>query len=298
MRSLMPRQLLVFQAVCDHGSFSAAAEAVGLTQPAVTKSIQALEAQLGVKLFERGASGFHETRAAKVLRRRVRWILREIELVDDELRARNEMFDGHLTIGANPVWATRFLPRILPAIYEAFPKLTLDVTVGSGESLIPLLNEGHLDMFFGLLPEPRAKSHIMQLHMFDVEVVLFARADHPIHAGAPTTLAAVWDYPWVAFSKHYELDRRIEQLATEFDLPPKRFSLTSMSIASLVTLSQQTDHIVFAVDQLGSHMEENGFAPVPIDVPLLSFSTGAMVRASIEELDPVRMFLTEIRKLD
>lgn len=298
MRSLMPRHLLIFQAVCDHRSFSAAAEAVGLTQPAVTKSIQALESQLGVKLFERGASGFHETRAAEVLKRRVRWILREIELVDDELRARNQMFDGHLTIGANPVWATRFLPRILPAIYEVFPQLTLDVTVGSGESLIPLLNEGHLDMFFGLLPEAPVKTHVTQFHMFDVEVTLYARSGHPIHDTSPTTLRAIWDYPWVAFSKHYKLDQRIEHLAAEFDLPPKRFSLTSMSIASLVTLSQQTDHIVFAADQLGLHMQENGFSQVLIDVPLLSFSTGAIVRASIEELEPVRMFLDEIQKLD
>ena len=148
---LLHRKLLIFSAVFDLTSTTAAAEALGLTQSAVSKSVAQLERELEVKLFSRSAQGLQPNRAAVALRRRVRWMKREIDFAVAEMEAAAELDGAEVVIGAGPVWSTRFLPAIIPEFYQEYPNIRLDLLTGSGDYFVPRLLDGKIDVYFGVL---------------------------------------------------------------------------------------------------------------------------------------------------
>jgi DNA-binding transcriptional LysR family regulator len=81
------RRLAIFDAVFRRGSAGAAAQEIGLSQPSVTHAVDKLEGEVGARLFERGPSGSHPTKAGRLLHRRVERMLRRIEAAIGELEA-------------------------------------------------------------------------------------------------------------------------------------------------------------------------------------------------------------------
>jgi len=95
-------QLRALVAIADCGSIRSAAESLHLTQPAITKAIRDLEAELGLMLLVRGARGVTLTAEGRVLLARARMIGRELERAEEELRALKEFLDrdvGGLLLG-------------------------------------------------------------------------------------------------------------------------------------------------------------------------------------------------------
>src|SRR5579859_4625901 len=121
------RLLRVFVAVAHQGSFTRAAAQLGLTQPAVSKSVRDLERQAGVALVERRPTGVRLTESGLVLLGHARTILAEARAADEALTAIRGIGAGALRIGASPTIATYLLPPHVQAFHARHPAVNVSL---------------------------------------------------------------------------------------------------------------------------------------------------------------------------
>lgn len=140
------RHFTIFLAICDRGSMTAAAEALGMTQPPVSQSVAELERHYGVELFERVGKRLRITPAGESLRASARDIL---GLVDQAERGLFDLQDaGTLRVGASATIGAAILPAILANLRRERPRLRLSVAVDNTATVIDRLRAAELDVAY------------------------------------------------------------------------------------------------------------------------------------------------------
>ncbi len=152
--SSMPtlRQLQFLVALRAEGSFVAAADAVGVTQPTLSAGIKDLETTLGAVLVERGRSGAVLTPAGEEAAERAATAISEVEEMVRAVQSAGEPFSGVFRLGAIPTIAPFLLPRALPLLKKEFPKLRLQMREDLTSRLIEALRARTLDAALIALP--------------------------------------------------------------------------------------------------------------------------------------------------
>src|SRR5689334_3106857 len=136
------RQLEYLVAVADHRSFRRAADAVGVTQPALSAQIQAVEGVLGVQVFERDRRKVLVTPHGEAIVARARVAIAAVDEVATAARGLAEPLVGPLRMGVIPTIAPYLLPRLLPAVHRAFPRLELILREDQTAHLLAQLDAG------------------------------------------------------------------------------------------------------------------------------------------------------------
>lgn len=190
--------LLLFLAVAENGTFTAAAQRLGMTQPALTQRIRRLENQLGVHLLERHPKGVTTTSFGKALLTYASEVRTSIKQADAEILAMRGGRTGSVRVGAGPAWAGTILPRAIERIHRRRPGLRIEVITGVDTQLKAGLRRGEYDFIVLGLPQdltedPDLYSEIWFVDHFKVT----ARKDHPlVCARRDVRLAELLDYPW------------------------------------------------------------------------------------------------------
>ena len=152
--SSMPtlRQLQFLTALKAQGSFVAAAEAVGVTQPTLSAGIKELESALGAVLVERGRTGAVLTPAGEEAANRAAVALGDVEELVRAVQAAGKPFTGSFRLGAIPTIAPFLLPRALPLMKKRFPQLQLQLREDLTARLVDALRARTLDAAVIALP--------------------------------------------------------------------------------------------------------------------------------------------------
>lgn len=140
------RRLKVLREVARQGSFSAAAAALGYTQPAVSRQIGVLEAEMGTQLLLRTPQGVVLTDAGRVLVERGENVLAQLERLEDEVRARGNLAGGRLRLAVFSSAAASIVPRAIVRFRERYPGVELSIIVADPAESLPLLHAGELDI--------------------------------------------------------------------------------------------------------------------------------------------------------
>jgi LysR family transcriptional regulator, low CO2-responsive transcriptional regulator len=185
MKNLSLRQLRVFDALADTLSYSAAAERLGITQPAVSMLVRQLEADAGVPLVIRRGRQLDLTSAGTMLLQHARAILEHARRIDDTLASLQVGTHGHLHLGVVPT-ANYFAPRLLMEFQRQIPGVTFKLSVGRRDDILGLLKNHRIDLAIGGHPPAEV----------DLEAEAFARHPHCIVCAPNHPLAAVRDLPW------------------------------------------------------------------------------------------------------
>src|ERR1700678_131684 len=122
-RSMHSRLLRHFLGVVEKRNITAAAEALNISQPALTRSIRQLEKTIGVPLFERLPTGVVLTKQGEVLARRVKLMELEYRHALSEISALEQGMTGVLRVGGGPLWVSMILPDVITAFHQQFPKV-------------------------------------------------------------------------------------------------------------------------------------------------------------------------------
>jgi DNA-binding transcriptional LysR family regulator len=142
------RRLQVFHAVAKHLSFTKAAEALCMTQPAVTAQIRQLEEHFNARLFDRGHGRISLTAAGSVALKYAERILEVTAELDDRLQGMSGQLAGPLLVGASTTIADYLLPRVLGAYKARFPAVVPRLFVANSESVQSRVAERSLDVGF------------------------------------------------------------------------------------------------------------------------------------------------------
>jgi len=176
--------LRIFAAVAEHRSFSRAAGALFISQPAVSKAVQQLEHQLDLSLIERGAGGPRGARGVRLteggqaLFEHARGIFALERAAAEEVRARVGLQRGRLSVGASTTIAGYWLPAYAAQFVRQFSKIQLQIRVGNTEAIGRALIDCEIDLALveGQVNDPR----IVAAHWRDDELQIIAPPHHPL----------------------------------------------------------------------------------------------------------------------
>ncbi len=161
-------KLEIFATVVESGSFSAAAERLLMTQPAVSQHIQDLEASLGARLFTRGRRGVRLTPAGDTLHDYTRSILRLVAEAENAVTDVTQLADGQVSVAATPGISVYRLPDWVQAFRMRYPNLTVSVQTSITPQIVADLREGKIDL--GLIEGELDDVELSQLGVLELEV--------------------------------------------------------------------------------------------------------------------------------
>lgn len=169
-------QLRAFAAVAEHLHFRDAAAAIGMSQPALSGAVSALEEALGVQLLERTTRRVLLSPAGERLAVRAKAVLDAVGSLIEEAEAVRAPFTGVLRLGVIPTVAPYLLPTVLRLVHDRYPELDLQVHEEQTSSLLDGLTAGRLDVL--LLAVPLGVPGVSELPLFDEDFVLVMPQEH------------------------------------------------------------------------------------------------------------------------
>ncbi|MFC9246751.1 hydrogen peroxide-inducible genes activator [Streptomyces sp. NPDC057136] len=169
-------QLRAFAAVAEHLHFRDAAAAIGMSQPALSGAVSALEEALGVQLIERTTRKVLLSPAGERLAVRTQVVLEAVGALMEEAEAVRAPFTGVLRLGVIPTVAPYLLPTVLRLVHRRYPALDLQVHEEQTSSLLEGLAAGRLDLL--LLAVPLGVPGVTELPLFDEDFVLVMEREH------------------------------------------------------------------------------------------------------------------------
>ena len=139
------RTMQYYLAVVREGTISAAAEALHVAQPSLSRQMKELELELGVSLFERGNRRIALTEEGRVLRRRAEEMVRLMQMTKDEIAQIKNRISGTVRIGAGESASFHYLARAAAGIAGEHPEIRFHITSGDTQDLMDELNNGLID---------------------------------------------------------------------------------------------------------------------------------------------------------
>jgi DNA-binding transcriptional LysR family regulator len=188
-------QLRAFLAVADAGSFVGAAEATGLSQPAIHRAVRDLEQLCATPLVERRGRGVALSPSGIKLARGIRLARSELAALIAEVAAEPEG-GGSVVIGAMPLCRALILPAAIARFTRDYPGTMIDVVEGSWRELVDPLRDGVLDLMIGAL-RPTAPPDCVQMPLMIDRLAVIGRASHPLARVEQPSLEQLAGYPWI-----------------------------------------------------------------------------------------------------
>ncbi|MGZ7443791.1 selenium metabolism-associated LysR family transcriptional regulator [Paenibacillus sp. TH7-28] len=192
-------QLHIFYTVAERGSFSAAAQALHMTQPAVTMQIQSLEDYFGCKLLVRSTKKIELTEAGQTL---IPYARKSVELIRETEQAMaryTSMLEGRLQLGASLTIGEYVLPRLLGPFGQRYPHISIVMKVMNTTQIIEEI-VGH-QLNFGLVEAPVQHPDMVSEPVMEDELKLIVPSGHPLSGNKTVTLEEVVSYPFVLREK-------------------------------------------------------------------------------------------------
>lgn len=235
MLNISVRQLHYFLALVQAGSFSRAAEAIGVTQSTLSAAIQALEAELGATLIDRTGRRMQMLPAGEDFLARARDIVALIEELPEHARQAERPLTTRLRMGVIPSIAPFLLPKVLPATAKAFPELQLTVREGLTRSLLESLRSGTLDV--ALVAHPYDLDEFEIAEIGRDPFLLAVRRDHALANRNSVEASDIDDQPFLLLETGHCLR---EHVMAAIGSKPAQMSgdVHATSIMTLVQLVQ------------------------------------------------------------
>lgn len=139
------RTMQYYLAVVREGTISAAAQALHVAQPSLSRQMKELEEELGATLFERGNRKITLTEEGMILRKRAEEMVRLMQMTEDEITQVKNHVSGSVRIGAGESWSFHYLSRVAADIAEEHPDIRFHITSGDTQDLMDELNNGLID---------------------------------------------------------------------------------------------------------------------------------------------------------
>ena len=188
-------------AVADHGSFVRAATALGLSQSALSRSVQSVESLLGSTLFFRTASGVEPTDDGRVFIARIRQILRLTEELDRDVAGERGQLVGQVQVGGGVFPASAVLPDALARFVAVFPGVVVRVMVRDWDELLRRLRAREIEYFVAEFSTFEGEGDLEIEPLQPHSTFILARCDHPLAGRGALGLADCLAYPIASLSR-------------------------------------------------------------------------------------------------
>jgi LysR family transcriptional regulator, regulator of abg operon len=280
-------------AIAERGGLRAAARHLGLAQPALSRSVQEIEHELGVQLFERGARGMRLTPVGEAFVRRINNVLTEVRRARDEVEQLNGGTSGNVTVALSIVPHLAILPRVLGQFRKRYPRVQLRVIEGLYPRVEADLKSGVLDFYVGPPPEQHLPPQLIVEKIFENERKIFCRKGHPL--ADAKSLSELVDAEWLTTSITYSAEEEVAELFERNRLPMPRLVFHSQSALTMMIALANTDLIAMIPKQWSTFpFTTDAFATISIKETLVEAPPITMIKRAGMPLTPAAEYLAEL----
>ncbi|OUM04028.1 LysR substrate-binding domain-containing protein [Variovorax sp. JS1663] len=261
LRRLRLRHLEILLAVEQHGSLTAAAEALGASQPAVSQWLAEIEAALGVPLFHRGRQ-IRPSPYLPVALRHARRMVADSRQLQQELAAVAAGTLGAVRIGSMLVASAGLLPRALLALAAQAEPVRIEVVEDTAAGLWARFERRELDLIVGRLDERAFGAQVHSEALFKDPHCIVTGRRHPLLRTPSVSWAKATVYPWILPPQHTALRRAIDATFVEQGLAPPAAWIESTSPTLNQALMRESRCIGVLSGEAAHHYQQLGLLSI------------------------------------
>ena len=261
------RHLMILEAVARVGSASVAAQTLGMTQPAVSKTLKEVENMVQQPLFSRARRGLIPNTAAKQLASLYLRVSPAAQSLQRQLQALPNELTGRLSVGMLSFSCQDIVPIAFSSIFKQHSGIRLQAMQGPYHMLANALRQGEIDCFLGLMRKGPIHPELIELPLVRAQYALIARSDHPVHRYAKT-LNDLTHERWIVARHGTPIRDYFESLFHSIDNKPPIQALEMLTFASSEELVIHSDAIALLfyddwnINQLNPRLKK-----IPIELP-------------------------------
>lgn len=281
-------------AAVEEGSLRSASRRLGLSQPALTKTVRELELELGASLLMRSSKGVVPTAQGKVLFEHALKVSRELGSAVDRIHQLGGRMVGELSVGAVPLAVMLLIPETLRTFGAAFPDIRLRVSEELYIAQLQRLRNGEVDVAVGGIPSGLSSGE------FVIEPLLATRMVVVVRKGSPRERArslgelakAKWVYTGASSDEGYA-----KTLYESHGMAPPAVGAVVNSTLALLSLVGSGDFVGLLPHQIAQHpLCARYLSVVPVAEEGLPLTVGAMVRSDSAVSPAVRHFIAHLHR--
>jgi DNA-binding transcriptional LysR family regulator len=246
------RQLEMFRAVAEQGTFTKAADRLHVSQSAVSRQVQLLERELGGTLLRRSAKGVSLTEAGHLLLSMTHRVERDVEEALAEISQTHALQRGRLHLGGGMTVCLYVFPRLLKKYRRLYPGVDLQVTAGSSEKILERVRGHEVDL--GLLTLPVVARDLEVMPVLKEEMVVVTAPGHPLSRERAIDPQSLAKFPLIL----YEAGSNTRKVLDQFFLEE--------SISTEIAMESENVEIIKAMVAINLGVTIVPYTPVAKDV--------------------------------
>jgi DNA-binding transcriptional LysR family regulator len=272
------RRLSHVVALADELHFGRAAERVHLSQPAFSRSIQSVESDLGMRLFDRDAAEVRLTPSGEFVIGRVRTLLLDARYLQRDINLYRDLELGEAAFGCGPFPGVDLMPKVISQLRQSHPKVALRVEESNWKHLLERLRTEDIEFFVSDttdLPEDPTL-HLRALPR--QRVGFYVRAGHPL-AARPCTFAQAWQSGLAGAKAPVKLKAQLDALMGGPEGPSPTFALECDNFALLRSVALSSDTVLTTTESLvRDDLASGTLVALRMKTPASLFTKPAIVR--------------------
>jgi DNA-binding transcriptional LysR family regulator len=292
------RSIRYLVAIVDEGTFARAAEKLKVTQPALSRSVQALEQALGVKLLDRGKSGATPTVFGRLLIERGRALISDAAAITRELALLSGAEAGEIAVGAGAYPAEICVGPAAGRLLAQRPGLKVRIAIGDWPELTEKVLSETLDLAVCDIADAESNPRLCIEPLPRHQGVLFCRADHPLTKHKTLTLDEVLEFPLALTAVPKRLAPILRREGSLASGPPgPSVHVDTFQLSREVVLRSDVVGAAIPV-QIADDVAAGRAVVLPIDLPWLTTRYGFVYRAGRTLAPSLQLFMAEVRAVE
>lgn len=257
-----------FYEVARHGSFTAAARELMVSQSSLSIQVRQFERDMGGVLFDRRRGGVDLTEAGSAAYQVAERVFHEIDQLLVSLRETERRVSGMLSVGTVNSIGIYVLPQVLRAFKAGFPDVRFRIDFKAAEKVFDLLYAGKVD--FGIIPWFRQYTGLTGVRLARNKLFLVAPADHPLAGAGPVSPRDLESYPFVGYEEGMETRAMIDSLLKRMSISVE-YAIESANPATIKRMVMAGMGLGFLPDvAVGAELRRGQL--VRIDIPALAMT--------------------------
>ena len=287
-----PKKLLYFAVVIEQGSLNRAAKLLQVSQPALSTSMDRLEAEVGLKLLQRGPKGIVTTRSGDILYCHARLIREEIELAERDLvQARDDNSDS-IRIGSLPSLASKIIPLALSKWRETHKEGHLQIIENAQIDLLIGLLRRDFDFVIGFTEMFDMLDGLRQRVLFRDKLCVIASPNHPLRKTENLAWTDLVKFPWISPTSR-RAHTVLEHIVKTMNVSAPHQITVCGSVSLLKSLVAETDHLaLLPAHAVSEEIADERICALAFEDPALNRDIAVFFREGYE-MDQTRKDLVD-----
>ncbi|MDE4133669.1 LysR family transcriptional regulator [Phaeobacter sp. QD34_3] len=290
---LDPRHLEILAAIVEHGGLTEGAEALGKSQPSVSRTLSQLEARIGAPLFKPGRRPLQPTDLGLALAEQGQAVLKANAKASDLVARFRTGHSGLVRVAGTPIFMDGVIASMIARFQQEIPDVRVDQSYGYADPLIERLRLGTLDIAIVPLRRSRVPADLSFQPILQGLNVVVCRENHPLTRSKFITAKEIENYPWIAPPADSPLYKDLRRALSNIGAEDFRISCSGGSLASVIGVLTGSDSLTILPYSVVFMMKDHArIAALSLDIGHPDRELGLLVASEAQQSPAARRFRT------